>query len=462
LLRQLLFAPIDKRIEQVVRAEKLHDNIDMAMNYPFDYVQYQMTGHRSVGNESNSTVLVGEAIRPDLRLIIDALSRSVDMPAQGQVESPQALAQRLKVSTKTIERWRKKGLRWRWVIDSKDQRKRIVFTRDAIEYFLAQNSEQVARASSFTHIPDDVRTRLIQRARRIRAARPLSLNHIASHLAKRTGRGVETMRTLLEQHDRDNPNDAIFAGDSGPLTGQDIRQIARAYRQGESVPDLAVQYQRTRASIYRAIHLRHAAVLKRVKLHFIESKTFVRDDADQVILRNQPDVVRRDTDIHVDDLPPPLQQLYSRPAIDAAHLGSLFVRYNYLKYKASKLRHSLDLHHPGAIQIDLARQCIRDAGQLRDQLVIANLHVVLSVARRHMIDQPDASTNRLLRLLDAGNEVLLKQVEQHDASKRQTFETSLTWQLQREYASQHAHDAQSSRAIKRLTPDQITAKLPRV
>lgn len=454
-------APSDRRIEQIGRAEKLHDTIDRAVNYPFDYLQFQITGRRSVEDESTSTVLVGEAIKPDLRLIIDALSRSVDMAPDVSVQSPAELASRLNVSTKTIERWRKKGLRWRWVARAPGQRKRIAFMPDAVEHFLAEQGDRVQRASTFTQMDPQVKQRIVDRARRIRSVREVSFNRVASHLARRTGRGLQTVRVLLQQHDREHPEDAIFADHVGPMTQRDNRAIARAYRRGVSVADLARQYRRTRAAIYRAIHLRRAAVLQRVKISFVAEPTFVREDADEVILRPAPADMSRDTDARIDDLPAPLARIYSQPSIDSRHLRSLFVRYNYLKYKAAQRRDALDRHHPRAADIETAENCIRQAGVLRNQLISANLHVVLSVAQRHMIDQPDASVNRLLRLLDLGNDVLRKQVEQYDAGRRQTFETSLTWQLQREFASQQAVEAESSRAVRRVSAEQIAAKLPR-
>ena len=47
LARQLLFAPPDKRIEQVARAEKLHDQIEPGVAYPFEFISYRITGYRS-------------------------------------------------------------------------------------------------------------------------------------------------------------------------------------------------------------------------------------------------------------------------------------------------------------------------------------------------------------------------------------------------------------------------------
>ena len=77
LTHQLLLAPSPKRVEQVRRAERLHDEIDVDRNYPLHFVTFRITGYRS---ESDDATLVGAALRADLRLLIDMLSRSVGMP----------------------------------------------------------------------------------------------------------------------------------------------------------------------------------------------------------------------------------------------------------------------------------------------------------------------------------------------------------------------------------------------
>ena len=108
LCRQLLFAPANRRMKQVKRAEELHDQIDPKRNYPFDFVNYRITGyHHQLPEE---TMLVGEAALPDLRLLIDRLSGSltIEATADQPAESTQELAERLNVSTKTVGRWRKR------------------------------------------------------------------------------------------------------------------------------------------------------------------------------------------------------------------------------------------------------------------------------------------------------------------------------------------------------------------
>ncbi|MFW6031961.1 MAG: hypothetical protein ACOCTI_01145, partial [Phycisphaeraceae bacterium] len=78
LARQLQFAPPGTRAEQVRRTERLHDEIEPERSYPLDFLVFRITGYRR--DWTDGTLLVGEAARPDLRLMIDRLSRSIELP----------------------------------------------------------------------------------------------------------------------------------------------------------------------------------------------------------------------------------------------------------------------------------------------------------------------------------------------------------------------------------------------
>lgn len=463
LTRQLLFTPPAKRLEQMIRAERLHDQLDPAINYPFDFIQFRITGYRS--QSDLGTLLVGEAVLPDVRLMIDALSHSLPIAVNdaNPAESVEQLAAQLRVSAKTITRFRRLGLRWRWVIDEHSERQRIGFTPEAVNSFLKRYGGRVERASRFTQMDDGLKVALLARARRIARARPVSLNQVAAHLSRKTGRAIETLRRLLEQHDREHPNDPIFADHARPLSTTEIRAIARAYRRGTPVGALALQYRRTRSTIYRAVRQRKAAALRRLPLQFVASPMFNRNDADEVLLRPQdgdpPASGGRPATPLSDDLPELLRPMFERPVMDASTLRIMLVRYNYLKYKAAGIIAKLNPHEPRAGDLAHAETCVRQAGQLRRRLIAAGWPIVLAVSRRHQTDQHEASLNRLLRLLDRGCQVLAGQLDQFDPWRDQTFETFLTWQLLRDFALQHAEEAGSVKALRRVTAESLRAKL---
>lgn len=467
LTRQLLFVPPARRVEDIYRAETLHDEMDAAQNYPFAFIQYRVTGRRSaeLGDDDEQALLVGEAVRPDLRILIDALSRSLQLTLRDgeEAESADQLAARLNVSTKTLTRWRKQGLRWRWVIAPGKKQRHVVYPRKAVEHFLAEHDQLVRRAAKFSQMDAPTRKALLQRARRLADATEVSLNQIATHLARHTGRATETMRLLLEHHDRDHPDDPIFADHTSPLNDAQKRAIAAAHRRGVGVGELTKQYRRSRSTIYRAIRQRQVLALRRVPTGHVASPTFDRPDADEVLLRPLRVVlIDPPEDLPVDQLPAPLAAYYHRPTLAREDQRRGFVRMNYLKYKASRIITTLDDQSATASEVQAAQHCIRGAAAWRDRLIAANLHLVLSAARRHIAGETDHSVNRLLRLLEVGTAVLHQRVRDHDPSRRQTFEAFLTYHLSIAMAHQRQADDASARALPRLSVDTFIQRLPAI
>ncbi len=459
LTRQLMFAPPTKRAEQCRRAETLHDEVVDDATYPLDYLAYRITGYRrEARGEAGAELLVGQAVAADLRLMIDELSRSADVPLleHESAETTEALASRLNISGKTISRWRRNGLRWRWVRPEHGGRRQIVFLDSAVRRYIASHQSQIEKATAFSQIPPDERIRLLERARRIALSRDVSLNQTAAHLARRSGRALETIRLLLEKHDRDHPEDAIFIDRSGPLTPQQRRVIARAYRMGVGVGKIARRFRRTRSTIYRAIHDRRAAAARRLPLTFVASPIFERDDADEVILRaglspfpdDRPATMSQ---APVDDLPTPLQSLYRQRVIDDDRQRSLLVRYNYLKFKAAKTREQFDRYEPKVNELNGFEKLLEQARAVRDTLILANLPQVLSIARRHLVGKPDRSLDRLVELLADGNVAVADAVEAFNPWRGQSFSSYLTNRLLKQFVTEPDADGARRRARRRLT-----------
>ena len=439
LARQLAFSPPDKRVIQVRRIETLHDQLDHEANYPIDFLAYRITGYRREGAEA--IVLAGDAVLPDLRLMIDELSRSVRIPIDNDsdpVETVSDLARRLDVSTKTISRWRKAGLRWRWVAPKQGGRKVLMIPRIASDRYVREHPDQVSRASAFTQIEPDLRRKLIQRARQIARRRDVTLNQVASHLASKTGRGLETIRQVLLNHDRDQPEQAIFKNHTPPLEHKQKRVITRAYRMGVPVDTIAERFNRTRSTIYRVLHQYGAGQAGRVPLSYVESPTFSRDDAQEVILgRPLESLIEHTTrtPIATDDLPEAIRPLFDQPVFTRENIRVLFVRYNFVKYQAVRLRGSFDPYSPSAKQVSAFNRFVDQAKQLRDLLVRIHLPVVLSVARRHMISEPSPRSGRLFELIEHGLVVLIQSVETFNPTRQDRFDSFLTNRLLARYAT---------------------------
>ena len=464
LTRQLQYAPPKRRIEQVHRTETLHDDIDPSLNYPLDFVWYRITGYR--GESVPTTVLTGQAILADLRLIIDRLSQSVGIPVTDDdpAESPDHVADRLGVSTKTLSRWRALGLRWRWVVQPKHKRKTIAYTSTAVERFITNHPDRVRRAAGLTHTDPATRQEIIDKAKELSQATEASLNQVALLIAKETGRAHQTIRLILEHHERDHSDDAIFIDRTTPLDKHQWRLITRAHRGGTPIDDLAQQFQRTRTTIYRAIRQRRADAIGRLRLTYCPSPAFEQDDAERLYTQTtaEPTIPtsKRKPSLRDDHpLPEPLNTLYNAVTVDAPTQRALLTQYNYFKFSAADIRCRLNRNDPRAADIKRIEGYVKQARDRRDRVIRHNLPLILSLVRRHLIDQPDQSINRLIELLEAAMPILADAIESFDINRKQEFPSHLTWLLMRRFAQIRIKPPPPSRAQRRIDPATVTKRI---
>src|SRR5690606_8575166 len=228
--QQTRFAPRDKKLEQVDRAEQLLNEIDPARTYTYEYLCYRITDFRP--ESAPQQTIDGETVRHDLRLFIEDLSDSADVRVEDipePVHTVDELAKLFNVSTKTISRWREQGLVSRRFLF--DGRKRVGFLRSSVERFVANNRERVKRGERFSQLTDTERAEIIERARRLAQAGG-GPSEVARRVASQMSRSVETIRYTLKQFDQKHPELAVFPGQTGPLTEESKQRIYESYRRG--------------------------------------------------------------------------------------------------------------------------------------------------------------------------------------------------------------------------------------
>jgi RNA polymerase primary sigma factor len=426
--QQIRFAPRTKKLQQVEAAERLIAEIDSDKTYPYDYVCFRVTGYRPT--EPTPTKFSGEDLRHDLRLFVEDLSDSADMAANNigeQVLTVEELAKQFNVSTKTISRWRELGLVSRRLVF--DGRKRVGFLRSSVDRFVKHNQERVARGARFSQLTEEQRQDIIDRARRLASAGG-GQSEISRRLAKRAGRSVETIRSTIRQFDKQHPELAIFPDLNGPLTEPQKTRIYQAFKRGASVDKLTKQFGRTKTTIYRVINEVRAARIIELPLDFIPNPRFARKGADKAILGPMPESdtptkkARRPS-----GLPPYLASLYEMPLLTREQEAHLFRKYNYLKYKALKLREQLDAAQPKSSLMDEIEQLQQQIVSTKNEIARANLRLVVSIAKRHVT--PDQN---FFELVSDGNMSLLRAIEKFDFARGNKFSTYASWAIMKNFA----------------------------
>lgn len=441
--QQVRFAPRDKKIEQASQAERLLGELDPKRIYPYEYICYRITNYRP--DSYPDLRLTGQEASHDLRLFVEDVSDAANVPADNageQVLTIEELAQRFNVSTKTISRWRQQGLvSRRFVMDG---RKRVGFLQSSVERFVERNHEKIERGTAFSQLSDGERETIINGARRLSHAGGTSAD-AARRLARKTGRSLETIRYTLKQFDREHPEAALFPDKFGPLSSEAKQRIYQEYQRGESVESMAERFGRTRASIYRIVAEMRALRIMELPLDFIPNDAFARarvrktDDAltrsrkhkrEARLLSPMPDSTVPPKKMRMPSgLPPYLASLYEMPLLTRKQEMHLFRQMNYLKYKAARLRAKLDPARPMRKLMDAIEKAYDLAVETKNQIIRANLRLVVSIAKRHV-----NPTQTFFELVSDGNISLMRAVEKFDYSRGNKFSTYASWAVMKNYA----------------------------
>ena len=429
--QQARFSPRERRLEQIDRAESLLGEIDPSRCYPYEYLCFRITGFRPEGTPA--LVLDGKDVRHDLRLFVEDLSGTVGQSADQATEpvlTVDAVSRRFNVSTRTVARWRDQGLvARRFVIDG---RTKVAFLESSVSRFVDEHRDQVDRGTRFRQLSDEERDEIIRRARRMSLAGGGGLIEIARRIGRKLGRSTETIRATLKTYDRDHPNRAIFPPSTGPLDDASKEQIYRHFRRGVSVEVLARQYDRTRSSIYRVVNEMRARKLLEVKIEFMAHPSFDEPGDRVTILDPTPEAADGKAPRRTKPpkgLPPYLASLYEVPLLGRDQEAHLFRKMNCLKFLACQLRASIDPARARTADLDEVERLQEEALAVKNQIIRANLRLVVSIAKRHV-----GPSNNFFELISDGNMSLIRAVEKFDYSRGNKFSTYASWAIMKNFA----------------------------
>ncbi len=432
--QQSRFTPKDRRVEQIDRAEGLLAEIASEKRYPYEYLCFRITGFRPEGFPA--LLLDGVDVQNDLRLFIEDLSATVGQKLE-QVNEPvltvDAVGRRYNVSTRTVNRWRLQGLvARRFVIDG---RTKVGFLESSLKRFVDTHQEQVERGTRFRQLTDEEREDIIRRARRLaQVGRHYGLIEIARRIARKMERSTETVRTTLKAYDRDHPDRAIFPPSTDPLDETDKSKIHRLYAgsRGVSVEALAAQFGRTRSSIYRILNEMRARRILSTKLEFMPNESF--SDSKQAAEIRSPFATTADSKAPrktkaPKGLPPYLASLYEVPLLSREQEAHLFRQMNYLKHLAHGRREVIDPAKAKTADLDKIETLQEEALAVKNQIIRANLRLVVSIAKRHV-----GPSNNFFELVSDGNMSLIRAVEKFDYARGNKFSTYASWAIMKNFA----------------------------
>ena len=432
--QQARFTPKDRRIEQIDRAEGLLAEIVADRRYPYEYLCFRITGFRPDGFPA--LMLDGVDVQNDLRHFIEDLSATVGQrpdQAAEPVLTVDAVGHRYNVSTRTVNRWRSQGLvSRRFVIDG---RTKVGFLESSLKRFVANHQEQVERGTKFRQLTDEEREEIIRRARRLAGVgRHHGLIEIARRIARKMERSTETVRTTLKAYDQAHPDRAIFPTSNAPLDETDKAKIHRLYAggRGVSAENLATQFGRTRSSIYRILNEMRARRILSIKLEFMANPTFddpkLRDELLAPVPLPADGKPPRKTKAPK-GLPPYLASLYEVPLLAREQEAHLFRKMNYLKHLANVLRAKIDPLKAKTADLDKIDALQDEALSVKNQIIRANLRLVVSIAKRHV-----GPSNNFFELVSDGNMSLIRAVEKFDYARGNKFSTYASWAIMKNFA----------------------------
>jgi len=438
--QQVRFAPPPRRLDQLKRAEQLLTEIDPSRAYPYQFICYRITDFRSDVNPG--LLIPGEDVIHDLGLWINELATSLPaIPVEDvdeQVLSTEEISKKLNVTTKTINRWRKRGLIGIPVICN--GHRQMGFLPSLVDPFLAANKDRLEKSGKFTLLTQEEKDDILRRARRFARLGLGSLSEVSRRIARRLGRSTEAVRYTIKNFDRENPEQALYPDITGPLDASAKLVIYNSYRRGMDVDTLAKNFQRNRSSMYRVLNEIRAQRFMDQPIEYIGHPSFDDPAMREAFLGEMPDAEafeesRRKLRIPKDAIPELISN-YEMPLLTKDQEQHLFRKMNYLKHQANKMLEEMktpsgliDYAKLRVETLDQIEAHLKDANKIKELLIRCNMRLVTSIAKKHA-----GQSENFFELLSDGNMSLMRAVEKFDYSRGNKFSTYASWAIMKNFA----------------------------
>jgi RNA polymerase sigma factor (sigma-70 family) len=426
--QQMRYAPHEVRLQQIERAETLLESIDAKQSYPYQDICQQITEYRP--ERFPDLTLSGRDAARDVRCFVEDLSDSIDLDA-AKMDEPvltvNEVSRQYNVSTKTVDRWRNRGLASRRFLF--DGRKRVGFLKSTVERYVAKHGEEVQRGTRFSQLTDSEKEDIVRRARRL-ARHGGCPSEVSRRIARKLNRSPETIRYTVRNYDRHNPGTAVFPNVTEPLTEAKKLNMYKQFRRGMSVDDLARRHCRTRASVYRIVSDVRAVQLLEQPIDYMDSEEFHDKGAEKMILGPPPEREVKARAVKAPPgLPAYLASLYTVPLLTREEEAYYFRKMNFLKFRAATVRDSINRNRPSAKQMDTVEKLLDQAVQVKNFLIRSNLRLVVSIAKKHV--KPGAN---FFEMVSDGNMSLIRAIEKFKYTLGNKFSTYATWAIMKNFA----------------------------
>jgi RNA polymerase primary sigma factor len=438
LLMELRFAPPATRAKQAEGAERLLGMLKKEMQYPYEFICYQVTGYRPNGKSARDVTIGGEELIDDLQVFIRKLSGKAPLSVASLGESVytiEEIAERFNVSARTIERWRKRGLGGRQFVFA-DGRQRTGFTESTVKSFIAANETLVSRARAFTVLSDSRREEVVAAARQMATDGSRSRKAIIEAIAGSLGVSVEAVRYHLVNYEARNPGQQIFSKPAGVVTPEQMREVIRQYEAGAGVEELMRTFHRSRSSIYRIINAGKAREFVGVHMEYVDSAEFLAEGAELTIMGPELPAGVKDQNTLANDLEADrielhdyLQALKDVEPLSAEVEKSLFRRYNYLKFRFNMAKVKAKPGQATGAETREMQSLLTEARAIGLFLRQSFLRVVVTVAQKHKI-----LPEELRSYIVFGNKALTRALETYDFKGPSRFSNIASLTVAKDFA----------------------------
>ena len=426
-VQQIRYAPHDIKLQQMDAAEQLVAELKPDASYKWPSLCKKITAYKP--KKYPDLMVDGEDAIHDLGLFVEELSDAADLDSTDAAEdvlTVEDVSRRYSVSTKTVDRWRKRGLisrRFRF-----GKRKRVGFYLSSIERFAESHGEEVERGSKFTQLTEKERMHIVEQAR-LMARRGGCPTEISRRLARKLDRSAETIRYTLKHFDEDHPEQAVFTDAVDPADAEQRAEIFDRHHRGVGVEKLAKDFCKSVSSVRRILTEERARRLFDTPIDFMDSTEFHEDDAEKTICGEPPAAETTGVMKPPSGLPPCLASLYTVPLLNKAQEQFWFRKMNFRKFQAAELREAIDPVRPKVREMRKVEALLDEATQIKNFLIRSNLRLVVSIAKKHI--QPGRN---FFEMVSDGNMSLIRAIEKFDYAKGNKFSTYATWAIMKNFA----------------------------